>query len=189
MSDAGPTCDYSKAPVYALVANQGNGGPNPTDGVIQFDLKLVNTTANAVALNSFKVRYYFTDENAGPSTTVNFFSKIDGANYVAIDASKISIMRYDLAPAKTGPTRTSSSLSMPRSDRFRRTTTSGRDCSFTTTTTQPSTRATTSRTSPVTRPPMKPPGKPARPSPACPTFANCKTVVLQNSTVVFGTPP
>ena len=25
--------------------------------------------------------------------------------------------------------------------------------------------------------------------PACPTFANCKTVVLQDTTVVFGTPP
>jgi Cellulose binding domain len=189
VSDAGASCDYSTAPVYALIANQGNGGPNPTDGVIQFDLKLVNTTANSIALNSFKVRYYFTDENAGASTMTNFFSKIDGATYMAIDASKIYIMRYDLVPAKTGAnaylefTFDAALGSLPANDyvwvraQFHhndyRVFNENDDFSY------------LSSNSPADEGAWEA----CKNEPACPTFANCKTVVLQNSTVVFGTPP
>lgn len=187
VSDAGPTCDYSKAPVYALIANQG--GSLPADNVIQFDLKMVNTSANAVALNSFKVRYYFTDENAGPSTSMNYFSKMDGASYISVDPAKIYIMRYDLAPPQTGAnaylefTFDAALGSLPANDyiwvraQFHhndyRVFNESDDFSYL----------------PGNAPTDEGAWEACKTEPACPTFANCKTVVLQGTTVVFGTPP
>jgi hypothetical protein len=190
VSDAGPTCDYSKAPVYALIANQGNPGPNPADGVIQFDLKLVNSTSSPVTLSSFKVRYYFTDENAGPSTAVNFFSKIDGATYVPVDGSKVSITRYDLAPAKTGAnayleiTFDAALGSLPANDYiWVRAQFHHNDYRVFDETDDYSYNAANSV-------PTDDPGWLAcKTEPGCPTFANCKTVVLQTTSVVFGNPP
>jgi hypothetical protein len=187
VSDAGPTCDYSKAPVYALIANQN--GSNPTDNVIQFDLKLVNTTSNGVALSSFKVRYYFTDENAGPSAATNYFSKMDGASYIPVDPAKIYITRYDLAPAKTGAnayleiTFDAVLGSLPANDyvwvraQFHhndyRVFNESDDFSYL----------------PSNAPADEGAWEACKTEPVCPSFANCKTVVLQGTTVVFGTPP
>lgn len=191
VSDAGPTCDYSKSPVYALIANQGNPGPNPTDNVIQFDFKLVNASANPVALSSLKVRYYFTDENKGSATAINFFSKIDGAMYVPVgDATMVHITRYDLTPAKTGAdaylefTFDAALGSLPPNDyifarpQFHhddyRVFNESDDFSY-----NPGNNSTNDDAVWLG----------CKTESGCPSFANCKTVVLQDTTVVFGTPP